>query len=173
MIKAIILDIGGVLLLPKDNRKERHLLDSFKEALILLDSFLKTSPETKEQLINIYKESTIGAVTKKETLKEMSDILNIKPKELEQMFHRVYSENIIENIALYEKVLELKKRRYKIGILSTQFHLSKDVLVPKKYYDNFNALEISCDDHLKKPDAKSYTLILGLLNVKPRIIICR
>ena len=165
MIKALIFDIGGVLLLPKNNGKEKNLLNSFNETLLLLGDFEVDTSSNMESLRDIYRKSSYGALTKEETLRQMSELLEVAPDNLEELFRKVYAENIFENEALYEKLLGFKKKGYKLGILSTQFHLSEDVLVPKKYYKDFDVLVISCDDKLKKPDEEAYTFTLKQLGV--------
>ncbi|MBI2676481.1 MAG: HAD-IA family hydrolase [Candidatus Yanofskybacteria bacterium] len=166
MIKALIFDVGGVLFLAK-SRKEKNLLSSFNEACLLLENFGIDVTSSKEKLTGIYKKSSGGDITREETLALMSTELGVTQTQLEEYFRRVYSDNSIENKELYGHILKFKKDGLKIGILSTQFHLSKDVLVPAKYYENFDALVISCDDKLKKPEEKSFILILRRLGVKP------
>lgn len=166
-IKALIFDVGGVLFLPKDDKKEKHLLSSFGEACLLLRDFDIDTSNVQKILFNIYKQSSRGDISKEKTLNLMSKELGISPRKLEESFLKVYKDNTLENDELYNHILELKKKGYKIGILSTQFHLSKDVLIPEKYYKNFDALEISCDDKLRKPDEESFKLILKRLNVNP------
>jgi len=167
-IKALVLDVGGVLFLPKNNEKEKHLLSSFGEACLLLKNFDIDASDVQKTLYNIYKQSSKGSISKKETSDLMSKELNISSKRLNELFEKVYRNNTIENKKLYNYLLRLKKKGYKIGILSTQFHLSKDVLIPKKYYKNFDALEISCDDKLRKPDKKAFKLILKRLKINPK-----
>lgn len=111
--------------------------------------------------------SSRGDISKKETSNLMAKELHISPEKTEKLFNDVYAKNTIENNELYDYILQLKNEGYKIGILSTQFHLSKDVLIPKKYYETFNAMEISCDDKLRKPDKKAFELILERLKVRP------
>lgn len=167
-IKALIFDVGGVLFLPKNNGKVKHLLSSFGEACLLLKKFGIDTSRSLKVLFDIYIKSSRGEISKEKTLDLMSKELNLSPQKLEELFGKVYRENTLENKELYAYVLELKKKGYKIGILSTQFHLSKDILIPKKYYKNFDALEISCDDKLRKPDEKAFRLILQRLKVKPK-----
>ncbi len=166
MIKALIFDVGGVLFLPKDGKKEKHLLSSFYEACLLLKDFGIDTSNTKEELREVYLKSSMGDIIKEETANLMASILKVSPERLEEAFKKVYADNTCENIELYEYLLALRSRGYKIGILTTQFHLSKEVLVPKKYYKDFDALEISCDDKIKKPDKKAFELILKRLGVK-------
>ena len=115
----------------------------------------------------IYFKSSKGEISKKETLQLFSEKLRISPEKTEKAFEEDYKINTIENKTLYNYVLKLKKRGYKIGISSIQFHLSKDVLIRKKYYENFDALQISCEDGLRKPDKKAFEFVLKKLKVKP------
>jgi len=165
-IRALIFDICGVLYLAKDNSREKNLLNSFREACFLLNKFGLDAPNSVDSLLHTYLKSSIGQISKKETLKEMSRELSISPEKTEQLFKKIYKENTKENKELYSFILNLKKRGYLLGILSTLFHLSKPVFAPQKYFDDFDALEISCDDQLRKPDPKSFGLILSRLNVK-------
>ncbi|TSC60542.1 MAG: putative hydrolase of the HAD superfamily [Parcubacteria group bacterium LiPW_15] len=96
-----------------------------------------------------------------------SQVLSVPGKKVEELFENLYAKNVIENEILYKFILDLKVKGYVLGVLSTQFHLSKNVLIPKKYYRDFDALEISCDDGLKKPDKKCFMSILEKLKVKP------
>lgn len=166
-IKALIFDVGGVLFLPKNNEKEKHLLSSFRELCLLLKDFWIDTSERQINLLEIYMKSSRGDISKKETSNLMAKELHISPEKTEKLFNDVYKKNTRENSELYDYILWLKKEGYKIGILSTQFHLSKDVLIPKKYYETFNAMEISCDDKLRKPDKKAFELILERLKVRP------
>lgn len=168
-IKALIFDVGGVLFLVKNKkkRKSKNLLSSFKEACLLLKGIDINLNEVYDFLKEIYIKSSRGEFSKKQTLKLLSNELGISIEKTEKAFKDVYKKNTIENKKLYSYIIKLKRKGYKIGILSIQFHLSKSILIPKKYYKNFDALEISCDDKLRKPDEKAFKLILKRLNVKP------
>jgi len=169
MIKAFIFDIGGVILLPKDvqKREGKNLLTSYKEVCLLMEGINKNSDEIFNDTIDTYRKSSIGEISKEETLKLYSEKLNLPTKAVEEIFDKLYTKNVIENEELYKFILNLKIKGYLLGILSTQFHLSKNILVPKKYYEDFDALEISCDDGLKKPNQKCFVSILEKLKIKP------
>jgi putative hydrolase of the HAD superfamily len=167
MIKALIFDVAGVLFLPREDEGEKNILNSFNKTMLWADASIPTSPETRELLRVIYDQSSHGFITKEETLKQMSELLGVEAEKIEALFHKIYTERTIENNELYDKVISLKNEGYKVAILSTQFHLSKDVLIPQKYYENFDALSISCDNELKKPEEKAFTSLLKELDVLP------
>jgi len=169
MIKALIFDVGGVLCLTKDiaKRDGKNLLTSYKEVCSLMKDIGESSESVYENTIDIYKKSSIGEISKEETLKLYSEKFNMSPEKMEESFRGVYEENTIRNDELYKFVVGLKTKGYKLAILSTQFHLSKEILIPQKYYNDFDALEISCDDGLKKPHEKTFRAILDKLKIKP------
>ena len=172
-IKALIFDVGAVLCLVKNMKKRtsKNLLSSYREACFLLKDISVDPEQVYSNTKEIYFKSSAGKISKTEALGLFSKALDVSPKKTEKVFEDVYRKNTIENKKLYDHVLKLKKEGYKIGILSTQFHLSKKILIPEKYYKNFNALVISCDDKLKKPDPKSFELILRRLRVKPNQVL--
>jgi len=169
MIKALIFDVGGVLLLPKDvqKREERNLLTSYKEVCFLIEGINKNPEEFFNETLDIYRKSSVGEISKEETLRLYSEKLGISEEIIERTFEDLYRKNVIENEKLYEFILNLKAGGYALGVLSTQFHLSKSILISPKYYKDFDALEISCDDGLKKPDKKCFISILEKLKIKP------
>ena len=166
-IKALIFDIGGVLFFAENKKKRNreNLLSSLKEVYC----FLKNVDVEKfyEETLEIYMKSSANKISKKETLKLFSKKLGISTKETERIFEKLYRKNVIENKKLYNYILKLKKRGYKIGISSIQFHLSRDVLIPKRYHQNFDALQISCEDGFRKPDRRVFEFILNKLKTKP------
>jgi putative hydrolase of the HAD superfamily len=164
-IKALVFDIGGVLFLPKENGREKHLLSSFRETCFLLQEDGVDTSQVQETLYDIYKKSSKGEISKEETLNLMSSELDVLPDTVEKLFEKAYRNNTIENTELYEFILKLKKSGYKIGVLTTQSHLSTNVLVPEKYRNNFDALEISCEDGVKKPDEEAFKLIIKRLAI--------
>ena len=166
-VKAMIWDIGAVLFLAKDNSKPKNLLSSYTELCLLFPKMNMSAKECVDKTFDIYMESTRGDITKKEHLRLLSEIFEISPKKVEILFEKTINENVIENKELFDLIFRLKKKGYKMGILSTQQHLSRTSLVPEKYYEIFDAMEISCDDGLRKPDPKAFHLILKRLDAIP------
>jgi len=170
-IKAIIFDVGGVFFLAKNKRKKENLHTSFKEACFLLKHKPSDFEKFYKKAIKIYLRSSSAKISKQETLKLLSRELGVSPKETEKTFKELYKKNSIENKELYGFIMRLKRKGYKVGISSIQSHLSKDVLILPKYYKNFDALQISCEDGLRKPDEKAFKSILKKLKVNAKEVI--
>ncbi|MCA9357182.1 HAD-IA family hydrolase [Candidatus Nomurabacteria bacterium] len=130
--------------------------------------------KNRGELYEIYHKSSVNLISRDEMIDKMSNLLLCKPQELVKCVHNIYSEGSVENVSLYDFLEAISKSKLlKIGLLSTQFPLSKDMLVPKKYYDNFDSLGISCDSeiHLKKPEGAVFAKIIKELDTKPENVI--
>jgi len=167
MIKAIIFDIGGVLQLgyyakkPLKGHRETKVHEFMIKSLkINLDQYF-------DALDTAYSKSIEGKISEKKVLRIISINLKITPKKLEKLFKKAYKKNFKLNKQLFKQALNLKKKGYKIAILSDQWHLSKKSLLIKAFIKNFNPIIISCDVGVRKPDLKIYQFCLNKLKIKP------
>jgi len=166
-IKAIIFDIGGVLFLAKDKQNKKNLMSSYKEFCKLLPGINISGEEFFEKSKETYFQSTRGEISKEQVLDNLSKILNLSQEKIEDLITNTLKENVIENKDLTKLIIDLKKKGYKTGILSIQWHLYTNILIPKKYGLIFDKSVISCFDKIRKPDPRAYILILEKLGVKP------
>ncbi len=172
-IKAIVWDIGGVIYLAKDKSKRvsKNLLSSYKEFWILLKGINVHNEELFEKSKEIYFKSSKGEISKEETLNSLSEILNLPVNKVEKIFYEGIKRNVIENKPLIKFILKLKAKSYKQGILSIQWFMTNDILIPKKYYSIFEEIVVSCIDKVRKPSPESFRLILKKMNLSPEQII--
>ncbi len=164
-IKAIIFDIGGVLELGKYSSHPKHLhkLLGFHNSIskklgISLDQWFDAIDTT-------YAKSITGELTEKKVIKTISKNVNISEKKFERLAIKLYKKQFKENKPLFKLALKLKKQGYKIAILSDQWHLSKKALIKPKLTKKFDAVVVSCDVGMRKPNPKIYKLCLKKLNV--------
>lgn len=164
VIKAIIFDIGGVLLLGDKTIKYGHQnINVHKEICKKFNLNLK---QWFKKIEVPYEKSITGKWTYNKVLKEFSKKLNSEPKKIEKLFLKAHKKSFKENKTLYKKVRELKKN-YIIGILSDQTYFSKKALLTKKRLNLFNPILLSCDLKTRKPNLKIYKLLLKKLKLKP------
>jgi len=171
-IKAVVFDIGGVLLFPKEKNKPSHILNSFTEAL-KLSKLVKMHDEAKVEAVrDIYFKSSRGEISKKQTLRLLSDETGIKENKIENVFHEIYKKGkTIENSPLLKFTKQLKRIGYKLGIITDQWHLSSEDLVYSGDYSHFDSIVVSSDAKAKKPNEKPYLIAIKRLKVKPKEII--
>jgi len=160
-IKAIIFDVGGVLALGGSviiNGRQRNSvhLDIAKKFKISLDQWFDAIDTT-------YAKSIEGKLPKDEVSRVIAKNLKISVKKLETIVKKSYKRNFKQNKPLFKQASKLKKRGYKIGVLSDQWPLSQEALMPHKLYKRFDEVIVSCDIGMRKPDPKIYKLILKKL----------
>lgn len=164
-IKALIFDVGGVLQVGGYSktlyRKHRTLgVHNYvsKKARVSLDQYF-------DSIDTIYAKSIEGTIPEKKVLSTISKNLKISEKKLKRFYTQAYKRNFKFNKQLFKQALKFKKKGYKIAILSDQWHLSKKALMPTKYTKYFDAVIISCDVGIRKPNPKIYKLTLKKLNL--------
>jgi len=164
-IKAIIFDVGGVLQLggySKKPYKHHRTLGVHnyvsKKLGISLDQYFDSIDTT-------YAESIEGKISEKKALGTISKNLNTSVKKIKKLFIQAYKKNFKFNNQLLREALKLKKRGYKISVLSDQWYLSKEALITKKITKNFAPVIISCDFGVRKPNLKFYNIILKKLKI--------
>lgn len=169
-IKAIIFDVGGVLAINSRASQRQigphHNLgvhESIAKKLnISLDQYFDSIDTT-------YAKSIIGELPRKNTIKIIAKNLRISKRKLKKLYYESYGKNFKQNQQLFEQAFQLKQQGYQIAVLSDQWHLSKDALMPRKLYRKFNPVIVSCDKKvaMRKPNPKIYRLILKKLKLKP------
>ena len=171
-IRAILLDVGDVLAISKEplkkyKNKTHHLgvhESVAKKLNISLDQYFDSIDTT-------YAKSIEGKIAKDKVLETLSKNLKISKQKLIKVYSEVYKNQFTQNFQLLKKLFKLKKQGYKIAVLSDQWHLSKEILMPKKIYKNFNVVAVSCGVGIRKPNLKIYQIIIKKLKLPSREIL--
>ncbi len=170
-IKAIIFDVGGVLFLPKNPtiiKKRGHCTLGVHQQI---SNKLKISLDQWFDLIDsIYADSIEGRATEKKALSVISRNIKTNPGKLKKIILRAYLNNFTQNKKLYSLAFKLKKLGYKIAILSDQWPVSQEALMPKKLYKNFDQVIVSCNVGMRKPNPKIYRLLLKKLKLPAKTL---
>ncbi len=138
--KAILLDVGGVLALGENSivQKGKFIYSGVHDSMakklkISIDQYLDSIDTT-------YAYAITGKLSEKKVMEILSQNFGISQKKLKKFYLNSYKKNFKQNRSLFKKIFELKKRRYKIAILSDQWCLSKEALMPEKLYKNFEEI---------------------------------
>lgn len=155
-IKAIVFDIGGVLLF--GDKKVRYGHQNINVHEYLAKKFNLSLKKWFEKIERPYEHSITGDWSKEKVLQEMSKNLGTKSKKIEKLFIKAHKKYFKKNKILFNLTKNLKKD-YLIGILSDQNYFSKEVLLNKINLNIFDPVLISCDLEIRKPNLKIYRLL--------------
>ncbi len=167
-IKAVIFDVGGVLALGKYSLpkfKRKPLGKSFHEYMVRklqvdMDFWF-------DSFATIHNEANEGKYTKHQAIAKIAKNLNVNPIKLESYFKKSYKACFVENKKLMRYALQLKKKGYRIAILSDQWPVAAELFIPKRYYQIFDPVIVSCDVNMRKPHPEIYKYTLKKLKLKP------
>ena len=158
-IKAIIFDMGGVILRTCDETPRKELAEELGVSLEWLKHevfFSDSAIRSEEGYLDKYEHWQI--ILKK---LRVSDANN--PKKYDEKF---WSGDFLDN-SLVEYFSELKKT-YRLGLISNAFKGARDRIENHyQFMQYFDYSVFSYEIHLRKPDAKIYLHACHQLRVKP------
>jgi len=170
-IRAIIFDVGGVLSLGKYEKNGvdgHHLLGVHN---FMADAFHIDLDTWFDAIDTSYAKSIEGKINRRKALYVMSKNLKCSVHRLEKLFKFAYKNHFKRNDELYNLAYELKKRGYRVGILSDQWYLSKEALILQKDIKGFRPVIISCDVGVRKPNPGIYKLLLKKLRLPAKKVL--
>jgi len=168
-IKAIIFDVGGVLMGGTANAEHRKKLGcGFHDAMA---DYLEVLHDTWFDAIDtVYAQSMVGLVDGKTVIKIISNNLGIPEKKLIKPALVLYQKMLNKNEELFNIARNLKRKGFIVGVLSDQWYLSKKALMKPKDYKYFDPVVVSCDVGVRKPNPKIYKLLMRELRKKNKKI---
>ncbi len=163
--KAVIFDLGGVLSLGKKINEMEGVHEEVAKALkFSTDSYFDAIDST-------YSDAIEGKIPRQRSINIMAKNLGATPKKLIRVYTKCYRKNFKRNMKLYRFALKLKKKGYKVGIISDIWYIAKDVFFYKDYYDHFDCVLASCDVGSRKSNKKIFQVAAKKLELSPKEII--
>lgn len=167
MIKAIIFDNNGVLwlgkysLIPFRRHKELSIHNLMaRHFRINLDQWF-------DVIDTPYAGAIEGKISKEKALSIISKDLETNPAHLERLWVQAYRKYFKRNKTLFDLAFSLKKKGYRIAILSDQWPVSKEALMFPEDIRKFNESVVSCDVGVRKPNLRIFTITIKKLHIKP------
>ncbi len=156
MIKAIILDWGGVLI---DNPVPGFMAYCSKYFEVLEKTFI-------ENTAKFYKDFAKGKITENIFWKNICLSLNVAEPAVDSLLSEAFSCVYSEKNEVISLVSSLKNKGYKIALLSNTEMPMVDFF-REKNYGFFDLTVFSCVEGVIKPDTKIYEITLDRLKTKP------
>ena len=162
-IKAIIFDVGGVLMTGEVSSHGIWEHMALKLG-IDMDTWM-------DSIDTVYAKSIEGKIDGKKAVKTIARNLEIDPVKLEKLWIQAYKVHSKRDNELYKIAYSLKKKGYMIGILSDQWYLGEKALITKEDRKKFNPVIVSCDVGCRKPSVKIYKILIKRLKLSPSEIL--
>jgi epoxide hydrolase-like predicted phosphatase len=156
-IRAVFFDLGGVIVRTEFQAPRQHLAERLGmeyEGLVRLVFESETSRQASTGLIS--EEEHWAAVIRRLHL----------PESQTQVVRDEFFAGDITDIALLDFMRGLR-RKYKVGLISNAWSGLRPWIVKKKFEDAFDAMIISAEVGVMKPDARIFQLALEKLGVGP------
>ncbi len=159
-IRAVIFDMGGVILRTEDLSSRTKLAAKFGLSCRELENIVFQSPESVR--------AELGEFTREEHWKNMARLLNFPDSELDE-FQRAYWDGDAVDKELEAYIRGLRPR-YKTALLSNAWEGTR-IDAPVRgftFLDAFDETIFSWEVRLRKPDPKIYQLVLDRMGVQPQ-----
>ncbi len=167
MIKAIVFDVGGVFQLGRFSLFPFGRHRSVSVHKFMARRFHISLDQWFDSIDTAYARAIEGKISKREALSIMSKDLETSPVYLENLFVKAYRKYYKRNNLLFDTAFNLRKKGYKIAILSDQWPVSSEALILPEDSRKFNTSIVSCDVGMRKPNPSIYKLVLRKLKIRP------
>jgi epoxide hydrolase-like predicted phosphatase len=156
-IRAVIFDMGGVILRTEDLTSRTNLAKKFGLTRKELEAIVFQSPESVQ--------AELGEFSAAQHWKNMARRLNFPESELDE-FQRAYWDGDAVDTQLEQYIRGLRPR-YKTGLLSNAWHGAREKATDLyTFLTAFDVVIFSADVHLRKPDPRIFHLMIARLGVK-------
>lgn len=156
MIRAIFFDVGGVLIsiagFEDENAAEAFHVNR-REFDIIATKFSDPCEEAK--------------ISDNEFLRKFSAAFGLDFKFVKKVWLKEYLKRLKLNKDVYKIAYSLKKKGYKIGVISNTKKMYTTINNNKKVYSGFSPVVLSYKAKIIKPNKKIYALACRLAKVKP------
>ena len=157
MIRVVFFDLGGVIVRTEFQAPRQHLAERLG---LEYNDVVKAvfESETSHQ-------ASIGAISEDEHWAAVMHRLHLPASETQAVKHEFFAGDLTD-IKLLNYIRELRKT-LKVGLISNAWSGLRPWIVEEKFDDAFDAMIISAEIGMAKPDARIYQIALEKLGVTP------
>jgi epoxide hydrolase-like predicted phosphatase len=156
-IRAVFFDMGGVILRTEFQVPRQQLADRFRMGY---DDLVKLVFDCTS-----CQQASIGTISEDEHWADVIRRLHIPESETQTVRDEFFAGDIIDLHLL--DFLRSLRGKYKVGLISNAWSGLRAYIVSKKFEDAFDAMIISAEVGVMKPDARIYRIALEKLGVAP------
>jgi len=158
-IKAVIFDLGGVIVRTEYQAPRQHLAESFGMDYDEIDKIVFGGGPNSSAA-----KASVGEITEEEHWLNVMKMLKQPASEYERIRDEFFGGDVIDHEIL--DFLRSIKPKYKVGLISNAWSGLRDYIVREKFDDVFDHMIISAEVGVAKPEEKIYHLALEQLQVQ-------
>jgi epoxide hydrolase-like predicted phosphatase len=157
-IKAIIFDIGGVLVRTMDRNPREKLAEKFGLTYKELDRIVFRSPTANQ--------ATKGEIKEEEHWRFISKFFHLDKTGTQNFYEDFWGGDQLNGEII--SLIKMLKNKYQMGILSNAWSGARKFMTKRYgFLDLFNVVGFSAEIKIAKPDAHAYLWILERMNAIP------
>ncbi|MFH1524688.1 MAG: HAD family phosphatase [Chloroflexota bacterium] len=157
MIRAVFFDLGGVIVRTEFQAPRQHLAERLG---LEYDDIVKAVFEGETS-----RQASIGAISEDEHWAAVMHRLHLPASETQAVKDEFFAGDLTD-LKLIDYMRELRKT-LKVGLISNAWSGLRSWIVKEKFDDAFDAMIISAEIGIAKPDAHIYQIALEKLDVVP------
>jgi epoxide hydrolase-like predicted phosphatase len=155
-IRAVYLDLGGVIVRTEFQAPRQHLAERYGMEYEGLSKLVFESESSRQ--------ASIGLISEDEHWAAVARRLYLPELETQAIREEFFAGDITD-LDLLDFMRGLR-RKLKVGLISNAWSGLRPWIISKKFEDAFDAMTISAEAGVMKPDARIYQIALEKLGVK-------
>ncbi len=156
-IRAVFFDLGGVILRTEYQAPREHLAERLNMNYEDLNKVVFESDTSRK--------ASLGAMSAEDHWAAVTRRLGRPASETRDIRTEFFAGDVLDR-SLVEFIRSLRPR-YKTGVISNAWPNLRNYLIENKFEDAFDALVVSAEVGVMKPEPKIYQIALEGLNVQP------
>ena len=156
-IRAVYFDLGGVIVRTEFQAPRQHLAERFGKEY---DDLVKLVFDSETAL-----QATVGLISEDEHWAAVARRLRLPESEIQAVRDEFFAGDVTD-LHLLDFMRALRKR-YKVGLISNAWSGLRPWIIDHKFEDVFDAMFISAELRVAKPDPGIYRIALEKLGVAP------
>lgn len=157
MIKAVIFDVGGVLLQEVASKIYKALTKNVGRNL----------QETRTIGRKLVHKFEVGSISEDKFWKDLAEKLGSNKNYVKKIWLGTFKKNLCVRKSVIKLAADLKRHGYKVAILSNAIKLHYDHIHRKNVYQLFSPVVLSFEVGMKKPRKNIYRLVAKKMRLKP------
>jgi putative hydrolase of the HAD superfamily len=156
-IRAVYFDLGGVIVRTEFQAPRQRLAERFDREY---DDLVKLVFDSETAL-----QATLGLISEDEHWAAIARRLHLPEAEIQAVRDEFFAGDVTDLLLL--DIMRGLRKHYKVGLISNAWSGLRPWIIDKKFADAFDAMTISAEVRVAKPDPAIFRIALEKLEVAP------